>query len=206
MDRLRNNVFFLLLVAVLLYSCNKERLNPMEYASYIEDPANGLKLDKTVNGYTFTLLYEPVEYKIVKDYRGKVLSKQTLEEECLLYDSLQYFLLRIKNNNSEDVLKSGLTNEAEYYGRIQYLTSVVQQDLHIVEGSDTLPCVLSHFERDYNLSPYVTLVLGFRSNINPGKGASDKLFIYEDNAFGTGTIKLQVKADDIDNIPALITE
>jgi hypothetical protein len=171
----------------------------------MEDPENGLKVTRNVNGFDFILQYEPIDYKIVKAYRGKIISSSVLQEERMNYDSLQYYVLKIKGSSS-DLLKQDVADEAAYYARLQYLSAAVQQDLYVIEGKDSLACVLSHFERDYSLSPYVTLVLGFEEKKCGDENIADKVFVYDDHAFGNGIVKIQVKSDDIKNIPALITE
>lgn len=192
------------LICIAFYSC-REKLTPLQYAVYMEDPENGLKVTRNVNGFDFILQYEPIDYKIVKAYRGKIISSSVLQEERMNYDSLQYYVLKIKGSSS-DLLKQDVADEAAYYARLQYLSAAVQQDLYVIEGKDSLACVLSHFERDYSLSPYVTLVLGFEEKKCGDENIADKVFVYDDHAFGNGIVKIQVKSDDIKNIPALITE
>jgi hypothetical protein len=204
-NKYRSLLALVIIISVAVLACSRSSITPVDYASYVEDPAHGLKIFKSLNGYGFSLQYESVDYKIVKKHHGKGITRALLDRERQEYDSLQYFVLRIKNESGQDVLKSGIADVDSYYARVQYLFSAVQKDMYIVEGSDTLRCMLSHFERDYSLSPYVTLVTGFE--LKSGKtSATDKVFVIEDNAFGNGIIKIKINAGDITNIPSLITE
>lgn len=202
----QHGIILMTAVTLVLLSCGKEKLRPVKYAEYVENPENGLKATHTANGFEYTVQYEPIDYKILKAYRGKELNESLLQQERESYDSLQYFILKIRSADNKDVMKQGLENEAAYYGRLQYLSSLVQHDLYVIENNDSLHCVLSHFERDYSLSPQITLVLAFEGRTAPGHDSSDKIFVFDDRTFANAQVKLAMEGDDIKNIPALITE
>ena len=87
---------------------------------------------------------------------------------------------------------------------INYYSFYIQNNFKVVLNNDTLPCILSHFEKYGVLFPFISFVLAFECNtydINSG----DLKFIYDDKILGLNEIILIIKKKNIVNIPALET-
>ena len=195
---------------LLAWGFEKKTCTPLEYVDWIEDPANGLLVKKDVGDYNFTILYKPLDYIIIKEKKDDKLKKEDLQTEKSEIEDLQYFTFKIGlKANSGDLLKYNLTKVNDYYARVEYFSFAMQNDLKLLDGNDTLNCILHHFERTFGLAPYCNFVLGFKLSENsPGKIVthfSDKTLIYNDRVLGIGPIKLTVKGNNIKNIPKLIT-
>jgi hypothetical protein len=63
-----------------------------------------------------------------------------------------------------------------------------------VEAGDTLPCLLYHYERNYGIAPFNNIVMTF-PNSKTQSGTNYKLFIFEDNILGLGTIKFKLEKE-----------
>jgi hypothetical protein len=84
----------------------------------------------------------------------------------------------------------------------------VQEDFFLLEGKDTLPCRISHFERAYGLQPKAKIVLAFDKRKTylkktDEKTDSDKTLIFYDKVFGAGIVKLRIEKDVLNSIPQL---
>lgn len=192
-------------------SNNKSQLAPIEYVKWVEDIDNGIKVKKTIGDFTFSVLYKPYEYIVAKELRISSISTETLKKKMNEIDELQYFTFRIEADNANtELLRINLASENEYNSRIEYFSFNMQKDLKLIDGKDTLDCVLFHFERVYNIAPYATFVLGFplvdsKKKKEDKQVLNNKVFIYDDKVFGTGKIYLTIKAENSNNIPQLIT-
>ena len=134
---------------------------------------------------------------IKKDTIKTVELKNKIEE----YKGLQYFTFRISTESRTELLKKNLTETNDYYGRIQYFSFDMQKDLKLIDGKDTLDCVLFHFERVYGIAPYATFVLGFPNS----KQINDKTLFYDEKVFGAGRIYLTIRSKNIKRLPEVIT-
>lgn len=201
---------FMLICAVIclfITGCAKEKLYPKEYVGWVEDEENGLKVRKQIGEYEFTVLYKPLEYIALMQEKDENIKKDTLDTRLKQLGDMQYYTLKIKSVSGKDVLSSGMTGDREYYQRLEYFASYMQQDLMLVDGADTLPCVLHHFERNYGIAPVISIVLGFEKPAADvqGNSSGDKLIIYNDAVLGTGPVRLAIKGSAIEEIPQLKT-
>ena len=188
-------------------------LTTLDYMNWIENKENGLKVEKKISDFVYTALYKPYEYLALFELKKDNIRKKELYEKMNEYDGLQYFTFRITaENQQQELLKVGIDSDDAYYARIEYFSFKMQNDFKLMEGKDTLDCVLFHFERVYGLAPYATFVLGFPL----AKGAQnkdttivrnsyeDKTIIYADKIFGTGNIYMTIRKEDLNRIPELV--
>lgn len=196
------NLQLIILIGVSLFflSCGTEVLQPGDYISWMETEDNGFIKSKTIENLEYKIQYKPTTYVAVKNAKGDadVFSKEMKE-----LGDLQYFTFQIKAlTGQQSPLKYNLRTEEEYYERIKYFSFDIQRDLKIIEGNDTLNCVLSLFERTYNISPTSTFSLAFEKSKST-EVEFDKEFLYRDRVFNAGPIRLQIEEEDIKDIPEL---
>lgn len=174
-------------------------LKTEDYIKFCDDPATGLKKEKEIGDFIFSAFYQPKNYLALKEFKSEVsLSKKDIESKVAEYGDLTYFSFRIQNlKDQADLLKTDLENEAHYFSRLEYLSFKMQQDLKLVNGKDTLDCVIYHYERVYNLAPYATFVVAFPKTDNK----QDIKFWYHDRLFNTGIIILNFDKKLLDNLP-----
>lgn len=189
-----------LLFCVLLTSCGKETLAPKEYVKWVEDESNGLRITKQLDNFTFRLQYKPAAYMAIKQTRNTA-GKAELKKEIESFGEMQYYNLTIKAASGEELLSEGIGAEEEYYQRLQYYTSMVQDDITLIQGKDTLPCALAHFERNYGLSPENTLVLAFETPKQTNNTIADRTIVYNDQVLQTGPIQFLISGKDLADLP-----
>jgi hypothetical protein len=193
-NQMRKFTFFYGMLSFLIFcSCGKQTLSPSEYVKYIEDESHGLKVSRTIGDVQYAVLYKPSDYMRIRETHSGANIKE--EKGDLEYFSLHYSL----SDTSGDLLKKDITTPEEYYERVNYMSYGMQNDIRLVEGTDTLSCRLYNFVRSYGLSPAADIVLAFESSASH----SGKTLLIDDNVFGAGMIKIKFEQEDIENIPVL---
>lgn len=179
-------------------------LEPGEYVQWIQDPENGLKKEKTIDDMIFTLQYKPHEYIVCMEEREPQLQDSLVKRKVGELSDMQYYDFKITLKKGEgELLKFKLNSPEEYNERINYFAFNMQKDIQLVEGNDTLPCSLFHFERAYDVTPSSVFMLGFPlSKNNP---EDDKTLIVYDKTFNKGFIKFTFSNKELKNLPKLKT-
>jgi hypothetical protein len=192
----------LLFSQLLLQRCGAARAEmlPAEYVQWVEDEQNGLKAAKTIGDYTFELQYKPDEYVVLRENSVAMPSAQEMRSETASIADMQYFTFRISSDSGNDLLNDEPESASEYSSRLVYFSSLMQQDISLVENGDTLPCMLFHFERTFGVDTRSTFLLGFPKSKDM---STEKTFIYDDQELRTGTIILNIAGESIQNIPSL---
>jgi len=191
-------------VTLLLFACKPSMLDPFEYVQWIEDAGNGLKKSKEIDKIEFIVQFKTTDYILLKENSINPLSeKEKFENEKKELGDLQYFTLKIKTPEGTDPLKFCLSGQDEYFARVKYYSFEIQNDLSLVDGSDTIQCVLSHFERNYGIAPEITCLVGFPPKDKKSPSIEDKSLIYYDRVFNNGNLVFAFSKKDISQTPKL---
>lgn len=179
-------------------------LSVEKYISWVEDEENGLKVNKTIGNFTYSILYKPMAYEALLRLRGETITDSSYKSALKMMDSLQFITLRIKaGNGTKELLKTNLGSSDDYYSRIEYCSFQMQNDITLIEGDDTIPCSLFHFERIYDIAPEAVFVMSFpRSRFAiDGQHKTDMILSFEDRLFDNGKINLGIQRSTFQNIP-----
>ncbi len=206
-----NSKFICCSLSILLLitiSCGKRALTPVQYLRYIDDKSNGLIKEKQIGPYTVTCEFKPAGYIVLKEKFKQINDNELKDIGDELSDAseMNHFYMRFTAEGENDILKSHLQSQAEYYERLNYFSNFIQKDLYLISGSDTIDCAYTYFERNFGLSNRNTLLLGFKKgNYNGGVGGGDFTLIYDDQVLGLGPVQFKFGLGDISNIPVLET-
>lgn len=173
---------------------------PREYVQFVRNTENGLNQSLSKGNFTFKLQYKPLDYIALLEQKNNATHK-TISIRKKDLAGLQYYNVRIQSNLGEDVLKSGITEEKEYYNRLNYLSTFLKNDLFVIQGADTLKPVLYLFERNYGLAPFCTSVIAFKETDSLHK--FEKKFIIDEQAFIGEQLQFTITKKDLKNIPIL---
>ncbi|MBO9702038.1 MAG: hypothetical protein J7604_17655 [Sporocytophaga sp.] len=183
---------------------SNKTLKAGEYIQWIEDKNNGLIDSRDFDDLNYYVQYKPIDYVTLKTLGPDGLNKKIFSETKKEYEGMQYFTLTLSNRSSqEDLLRYDVTGSEEYQHRVSYFAFDAQNDIKLIQGTDTLYCKLYHFERTYNIGPFVSLLMGFDMPSKKNQ-SSDKILTFHDRAFGNGIIKLKIKSENVEKIPDLI--
>lgn len=196
------STFLCVAYLVSIIACTKPAaLNVKEYTRWIEQSENGMHTSKKVDDFEFALLYKPVDYLLAMDLKSRQLSKADIQKKKESLKGYQYYTFRIRSTKDNEFFRTGITDENQYYERLEYFVSNAQNDIMLVEGTDTIPCAVYHFERNYGVSPYNNIVLSFEER--DSTHSKDKVFIYDDKVLGLGKIAIGIQTSDIKDLPKL---
>jgi hypothetical protein len=187
------------LLCALLVACRTKELLPSEYVSWMKDPANGLREEKTIGEYTFHLQYKTPEFVVLQQYKSDNVAQMMVESELEKYAGMEYYTFEISAQDGHDLLDEKYYEAEKIASRIEYFLSYAQDNFTLVTDNDTIACSLFHFERSYSLSPITTLVLGFDRVVTD----EDRTLVYDDQLLGCGPVRITINAEDISNVPAI---
>ena len=193
-----------------LFSAPREELLPAQYIQWVENPEHGLICSNTIENYTYTAFYKPLDYVVLKDLDSISSDPNQFKMQSNDYNGLQYYTLTIERSDggSEELLRYDLASTEDYFARIEYYSFKVQNDVILLEGNDTLACRMSHFERAYGLQSKAKIILGFDKRKGEVSKTSeqanaDKTLVFYDRIFGAGIVKLRIDKSILNSIPKL---
>ena len=228
MQQYKNNFFFIFLI--LFYSgCNqstteknsfqveediqelplseeirKEPMHTDNYINWVRNPQNGLVKIKTIDDLKFIVQYKPYEYIVCLEERSDRVPGTIMRNKVKELEGMQYFDLKILlKKNEGELLKSGINSPEDYDKRVKYFAFGMQNDIQLVDGNDTLPCAMYHFERSYDATPVCTLLLGFKKDNS--NAAKPKTLLVYDRTFNKGLLKFTFKENRLHTLPKLLT-
>lgn len=191
-----------LLVIIVLGSCSREELIPSEYISWVNDPTNRLLRKKTINPLEIEVLYKPIDYIISNEQRRNNIPLEEYKKRKQELEGMQYYTFKIGITNSNyNITNYEVVDQKQQDERISYLSFAMQNDIKLVEGKDTLPCKLFHFERSHDLVTYRTFVVAFEQPETTRM--ANKTIVINLPYFNTGPIKLSYKKSDLESIPTI---
>lgn len=181
--------------------CTSESLSPRDYKAYVTNPDNGLVKTKHIDKVDYIVTYKPHELIVVMENEDGI-DTATYTNTIGEIQGLQYYNFKLKiDDKAKDILKAGVSSVNDYYKRVEYFTSLMQNDIWLIQGKDTLPCRIFHYERNYSAAPYSDFSLAFDGT--DGNATVDRTIVFNDHVFNNGLIKLTISGDDIKKIPAL---
>lgn len=195
-------IILILIIILNLFSCGKESMLPSDYVEWVNNIDNGLLKEKTISPLNVELLYKPIPYIISNEKRSNKIPKKEYEARVNKLKGLQYYTLKLSIVGGEtDVTNFEVSEISQQQDRLSYLSFAMKNDIRLIEEGDTLPCVLYHFERSYDVVPSRTFVLAFDQR--PEYKKSNKTLVLDLSYFKTGPIKINFKTSDLERIPNL---
>lgn len=171
----------------LLISCSSSPKSPKEYVNFIRDPENGLVQSKDAGPLRFEVQYEPLEYVcLIQNGRPEITAVElrSLKSE---FEGLTYFKFTISSKQNDDPLTVGVTDSTQLVDRITYLAGQANKDFWLLQQTDTVRCLLHHFERNYGIVPRVDITLAFEKlKTETSADQQPLLFCFRDRIFHSG--------------------
>lgn len=192
---------------LLLSSCGQQVLEPVDYVQWMKNPEHGFYRTKTITPLEVVAQYKTTNFIIANEKRSneiEVAAYQAREKEL---EGMHYWTLKLSIDDPNlpnrgakawNILNYGVEDKQQEQERLMYFSYAMQRDLKLVEGQDTLPCALYHFERSYDLDKSRTFVLGFPK----GKDTNaDKTLLIDIPYFNTGLIKINYPKELLQQAP-----
>jgi hypothetical protein len=196
----KNKCFGLAVVfaVVLLPGCTNSLKAP-DYILYLTNPAHGMYQELTINKYLFTIQYKPLDWMMLQDFESSTANADELRKK---YESSSYFVLKIKGFGDADIAGStaDMKNNVSITPVQSYLNFGIQEDIYMVAGPDTLPCMAMHHE-PYNAQTDInTFALAFEK---PPCTDCDYSIIYSGNYFNNSLLKFYFRKEQLNQLPKL---
>ncbi|MGD1845368.1 MAG: hypothetical protein ACFB10_08245 [Salibacteraceae bacterium] len=187
-------------MVLLLSAFQDKSLSPEVYWHWVEDTDNGLKTIQRTTDFEWSLQYRPAPYIALQELRTFAPHSRDFEEKVAELKGLDYYTLRIRSLQNKEVAATNAEGEDDFFARQHYLSSYFAEDLQLVDGQDTLPCALFHFERNYSLAPYNDVLLAFETQAN---AEGNKRLLINSPVLETEPLVLEITAEAIHNLPDL---
>ena len=187
----------MILISLVFFSCSSV-LEREDYVNFILNPDNGLIKKQTVENIEISVMYEPTDFIIQREF--DLLDDETLisERKKELEDYL-HFQFRLKLEKGGNILAFNQDEKYNESTRVSHFSFNSKNDFKIVSEMDTVACQIAHYSRNYNLSPTIDLSIVFDRLPTD----QDWQFIYKDAQYGIGTTKFLFSKSDLQTIPTL---
>lgn len=178
-------------------------LTPTEFVAWSDDVTNYQSKTQQIAEMKYTLTHLSAEYLAMQEL-GVDASKEAIDSLKTNYSEMMYFRLRIEADGyNQELLKYQLAEAAEYERRVRYCSFDIASDLQVEKAGELpLMCGLSHFERSFDVAPFVTIMLGFDRKDIYDKN-NNVVVTYNDNLFGKGLVKFSWTKDELEAIPSI---
>ncbi|MCF8231365.1 MAG: hypothetical protein K9J27_04180 [Bacteroidales bacterium] len=179
-----------ILVLGILASCSGN-LGPREYLQWVENEDNGLRVRQATTEATYSLQYEPAEYKALKSMERDAINQTNLMANEKRFSSLHHFLLKIRPKkhqfDSDDAL-------------IEYLAYELEDNIQFIRGRDTLKrTVMYHLESPTGVKPYYHILLAY-----PRTDSQEDLKLkIKNNRLDTNEVKFVFSRSLLNNLPGI---
>ncbi len=208
MQVLRNN--YRIIIAILFVACSCAKHGPLSYdiSSQAEAQAFlGEEREKGVYGtklkdVNFKLSYIPAEAMALRELGDLSQASQASFDTLVKgYEGLLFFDMEISIDHfSEEMIHYGVTenDDVSFENRVAYYSFGMQKDIRLIQGMDTIPCTVYHYERNYGISPQNHFMLGFRAS-----PAKDIVLVYDNQLLATGPVRFALKEQDLTYHPKI---
>ncbi len=183
----------------------KTELSPEEYTSWIKSEENHFFKTKEMNDVYFKLFYRPIPYIICNELKSSNISSKVYDIREQELEGYEHFILEIGLTEpiQADLLKHKISSSDEYQQRVQYLAYQVANDIQIIQNSIVIKPHMTHFERTFDVSPNIKIILAFQTaQLNVSK---EFTFQFEDQIFQKGIIKITFEENTLNVLPKLKT-
>jgi len=160
-----------------------EKVTVNEYIDWVSS-YSGFNDFKSIAGINYALSYRPAEAIAIQKLKNGKITKESIEKISNELEGVNYFVLRLSTNDGCPVLEKNLSVKEEYFQRIQYYSFLMENDVFLIDGADTIKCCFYNFERDYEVSPFLTVTLGFDDIAK----SDNYQFVLIDKVFNNGKV------------------
>jgi len=175
----------LVMCALALTACHtKQTLPPSAFMAKMEQQySRKVKAGKT----EYTIQYANADFMACQELDGRPeTNTQQFRKRVSELSGNVFFIVKIKTPVSSDANRM-----------VMYYEQEAEKDVQLLQGDSVLRPVLWHFENNYGLSPYNSIVIGFAT----GKKDESLQLVFNDNYTQTPMIKASYSKSELENLP-----
>ncbi len=186
---------------LLMVSCKPKSVTTEELFAFVNNTDNGFIRSEQIGGYELTVIHQPAELKAALELQDTIPTDAGFKQLLEVKKETMDFIFRIGSKDQKgDALEQGISNLAQYQDRLGYLASAIHHDFMLVNDKDTIPCILHHYERNFQMAHFHQVLLSFK---RPENMSDEIRVIYNDRLLGTGKVQFVFKKERINNIPEI---
>lgn len=177
-------------------------LKPSDYFNWFNSKICSVSKWEKSDPMLFNVIYHSEDYMVLSELNGEAINDEKVKTSRKNYKCCEHFLLKIFSDDTvSEALSYKISNEQQYYDRIQYLNAEFGSRTYLIHGKDTLKCTFYHFERTYKMRPYISMNLIYeKKNINK---IEPMVLVIEPTIFNQKQIRINFEKNDLDQIPKL---
>lgn len=157
---------------------------------YLEDKENGYTREVDAGRVTYSVQLATPQYMAAKEYADSSEADAGFRQRARELEGYLFFLIRIQ---PESVDKTDADRMVRYY------SGAAQGDLTLNYGGKVLNAASYHFEDNFSLSPYNTIVVAFETGSKP----EDAALLFNDRYANNPLVRASFSARQLSEIPSL---
>lgn len=180
-----------------------ETVTADEFVTWCSNEDNQLSKTKTISEMMYKVIFLPPESMAYMELKTGSYDLETFRKTSESYKDMSYFNFRLQLDNAGgEILKHNLRSPGHYDERVKYVSFYMERDLYLIQGTDTIYPGLYHFERAYEVVPFLTVMLAFDNK----KFDREKEFtlVYNDKLFEKGLIKFNYQNRQLIDVPQVV--
>lgn len=200
MKKVINTILPLLLF--LAVSCSKQQLDAKEYIQFAENAKHQLVKKVVVGEHEYTIQLATPEYMVCKEIENSDTASTMRSKRLSELKGYLFFLIKISSTEKSRIAQGGKRmsdQQLNANNMVSYYDQQAVLDLKLYNGDKELKPATYHFENNYDLSPYNTIVVGFET----GKSPADIKLSFNDRYTNIPAINAHFSQEYIHNIPQL---
>ncbi|OSZ81936.1 hypothetical protein CAP35_01300 [Chitinophagaceae bacterium IBVUCB1] len=186
-------------LTVLLTGCGHKTMSPVEYIYYMEDAANKARQSVKAGGLNYIIQLSPPEYMVSKELLTDESTYVNYTERLNELKGNVFFQIQIGKERVGESMIEKKQEDTRAESRVMYYASSAANDIGLSVDGQLIAPVAYHFEDNYGLAPYNTILVGFKM---PEKYEVITLN-FNDRYSNIPLIKASYTEQFIKNLPAL---
>lgn len=185
--------YLIILLALILFSCNKTELTPTEFFAWQHDESNGLHKIQRIGDLEFDIKFMPSEYLVYMELKDqKNVSKKYRDSIQKYYENNLTFLLTIGPaedvKDKFDITSVGVANYEEFAERAQILNFELKSMIDLKSGSKSWNPVICEMENVYGMTFHrkFNIVFAPKEKLNEFKTLNNFRISFDDEIFNSG--------------------
>lgn len=172
------------LFAVSFASC-RQKMQATSYFNHFNSFQEGSYVEVENNNIVYQLQKRPKEFQALNALKGTgQIEEATVNPQIDSFGDDNLYCLRIKlKKGNEDLLRYNLSEENEYYQRVELLSAQFGTMTYgVTNNRDTVYTGFHHFERAYQMRPFIQVLFSLSNK----EGGNPDQIVFDDFVFNQG--------------------
>lgn len=149
-------------IIVVLAGCGHKAMSPAAYIGYMEDISNKARQSVKAGGMTYIIQLSTPEYMASKELLTDESMREKYAERLKELEGNVFFQIQIGKDRMSESMIEKKQEDAQADRRVMYYASSAAADIGLSVDGQLAEPVAYHFEDNYGLAPYNTILVGFK--------------------------------------------